>query len=208
MGGSEFRVFLLCYFGHLQFLFFFFFIKIIMSRWSVCIFNQSLFPEVHIVLPPSLIVWVSFSFLFCLQCGRPGFSPWVGKIPWRRKWQPTPVLLPGKSHGQRSLVGYSPWGCRESDMTERLHFHFHTLYNFSCLINSKVRTWECTLLSTLYCSQGLRLQSPKFKPKSSTEQKVPVLGSENMCSHATSQVWKLGQVNHTLWTSVYQSKYR
>ena len=46
----------------------------------------------------------------CLQCGRPGFDPWVGKIHWRRKWQSTPVLLPGKSHGQRSLVGYSPWG--------------------------------------------------------------------------------------------------
>jgi len=39
---------------------------------------------------------------------RPGFSPWVGKIPWRRAWQPTPVFLPGESHGQRSLVGYSP----------------------------------------------------------------------------------------------------
>ena len=60
----------------------------------------------------------------CLQCGRPGFDPWVGKIPWRRKWQSTPVLLPGKSHGQRSLVGYSPWGRKESDTTERLHFHF------------------------------------------------------------------------------------
>ena len=45
---------------------------------------------------------------------------------WRRKWQPTPVLLPGKSHGQRSLVGYSPWGHKESDKTKRLHFHFHT----------------------------------------------------------------------------------
>ena len=45
-------------------------------------------------------------------------------FPWRRKWQPTPVLLPGESHGGRSLVGYSPWGRKESDMTERLHFHF------------------------------------------------------------------------------------
>ena len=43
---------------------------------------------------------------------------------WRRQWQPTPVLLPGKSHGQRSLVGYSPWGREESDMTEQLYFHF------------------------------------------------------------------------------------
>ena len=60
-----------------------------------------------------------------LQYVRPGFEPWVGKIPWRRKGQSTPVLLPGKSHGQRrSLVGYSLWGCKESDMTERLHFHF------------------------------------------------------------------------------------
>ena len=50
-----------------------------------------------------------------------GFDPWVGKIPWRRKWQPTPVFLRGESHGQRSLVGYSPWGRKESD-TERLHF--------------------------------------------------------------------------------------
>ena len=59
-----------------------------------------------------------------LQCRRPGFDPWVGKIPWRRKWQPTSVLLPGKFHGLRSLIGYSLWGCKESDMTEQLHFHF------------------------------------------------------------------------------------
>ena len=49
---------------------------------------------------------------------RPGFYPWVGKIPWGRKWQPTPVLWPGESHGQRSQVGYSPWGRRELDLTE------------------------------------------------------------------------------------------
>ena len=48
---------------------------------------------------------------------RATFSPWVGKIPWRRKWQPTPVFLPGKFHGQRSLAGYSPWGHKESDTT-------------------------------------------------------------------------------------------
>ena len=53
---------------------------------------------------------------------RPGFNPWVGRISWRRKWQPTPLFLPGESHGQRSLVGYSPWGHKELDTTERLHF--------------------------------------------------------------------------------------
>ena len=46
---------------------------------------------------------------------------------WRRQWQPTPVLLPGKSHGRRSLVSYSPWGREELDSTEQLHFHFHAL---------------------------------------------------------------------------------
>ena len=46
------------------------------------------------------------------------FNPWAGRVPWRRAWQPTPVLLPGESYGQRSLVGYSPWGCKESDTTE------------------------------------------------------------------------------------------
>ena len=60
----------------------------------------------------------------CLQCGTPRFDPWLGKIPRRRKWQPTPVLLPGKSRQRRRLVGYSPWGHKELDTTEQLHFHF------------------------------------------------------------------------------------
>ena len=47
-------------------------------------------------------------------------NPWVGNIPWRKEWLPTPVFLPGESHGQRSLVGYSPWGSRELDRTEQL----------------------------------------------------------------------------------------
>ena len=53
----------------------------------------------------------------------PGFDPSLRTIPWRRKWQPTPLFLPGKSLGWRRLVGYSPWGHKESDMTEPLHFH-------------------------------------------------------------------------------------
>ena len=53
-----------------------------------------------------------------------GFHPWVGKIPWSRQWQPTPVLLPGESHGQGSLAGYSPWGHKESDTTEWLSIHW------------------------------------------------------------------------------------
>ena len=48
----------------------------------------------------------------CLQCGRPWFDPWVEEIAWKRKWQPAPVFLPGKSQEWRSLAGYSPWGRR------------------------------------------------------------------------------------------------
>ena len=61
---------------------------------------------------------------------------WVGEIPWRRQWQPTPVLLPGKSHGRRSLVGYSSWGRKESDMTECLPF---TLSVRTCVISGLVK---------------------------------------------------------------------
>ena len=46
------------------------------------------------------------------------FDPWDPKIPWRNMWQPTPVFLPGEPHGQRNLVGYSPWGCKDLDTTE------------------------------------------------------------------------------------------
>ena len=55
-----------------------------------------------------------------LQCRRSKFDPWVVKIPWRREWQPTPVFLPGEFHRRRSLVGYCPRDCKESDMTEQL----------------------------------------------------------------------------------------
>ena len=52
----------------------------------------------------------------CRRCRRHGFDPWVGKVPWRRKWQPSSVFLPGKYYGQKSLVGYSPWGHKELNM--------------------------------------------------------------------------------------------
>ena len=64
------------------------------------------------------------------------------KLMWRRQWQPTPVLLPGKSHGRRSLVGCSPWGHEESDMTERLHFHF----SLSCIGKGNGNPLQCSCL--------------------------------------------------------------
>ena len=64
--------------------------------------------------------WLSNKEPTC-QCRRCRFYPWVRKIPWSRKWLPTPVFLPAKSHGHTSLAGYNPWGCKESNMTEQLH---------------------------------------------------------------------------------------
>ena len=63
------------------------------------------------------------------------FDPWVGKFPWRRKWQPTPIFLPEKSHGQWSLVGYNPQGLKESDMTE----HACTIRNKASVV---IDVWQ------------------------------------------------------------------
>ena len=61
------------------------------------------------------------------KAGDAGSISGLGRVPWRRKWQPTPAFWPGESRGQRSLVGYSPWGCTESDTTDCTHIHAHTL---------------------------------------------------------------------------------
>ena len=67
----------------------------------------------------------------CRRLKRLEFDPWIGKIPWRGTWQPTPVFLPGKSHGQRSLAGHSPWGHKESDTTEHTCIKTYRLcFNF------------------------------------------------------------------------------
>ena len=66
----------------------------------------------------------------CLQCRRPGFNPWVRKMPWRREWLPTTVFLPGESHGQRSLAGYSPWGPRVGHDWVTKHMHIGKISQF------------------------------------------------------------------------------
>ena len=88
--------------------------KVIMATY-VCLSIKNLY---HVLGPPSRHRRKE-SACWC-RCES---NPWIRKIPWSRKWQPTPVLLPGESHGQRSLVGYSPWGCKESDTTEYTHAH-------------------------------------------------------------------------------------
>ena len=83
------------------------------------------------------------------------FNPWVRKILWRMKWQPTPVFLPGKSQGQRSLVNYSPWGCKESDMTKQLHHIFNSTTSLTVNRESSKYTalsvCKCECLVTQSC---------------------------------------------------------
>ena len=85
------------------------------NKASHVIFFFFCFPSVHksSVYTKSITYVVALRIqLQCSGCRRHGFNPWVRKVPWRRIWQPIPVLLPGKSHRQRSLVDYRPWGSR------------------------------------------------------------------------------------------------
>ena len=66
------------------------------------------------------------SLLQCRRRQRCRFASWVRKIPWSRKWQPAPIFLPGKHHVQRSLAGYSPWGCKELGTPKHAHTHTRT----------------------------------------------------------------------------------
>ena len=78
-----------------------------------------------------MLIYLAAQSLSCSTLWHVGCRSNLGPLHWERRrtqWHPTPVLLPGKSHGWRSLVGCSPWGCEESDTTERLHFHFSLSY--------------------------------------------------------------------------------
>ena len=87
-----------------------------------------------------------FSHLLWSTHPYPFICQWTFRVlsclSWRSQWQPTPVLLYGKSHGQRNLVGCSPWGCEESDRTERLHFHF----SLSCIGEGSGNPLQCSCL--------------------------------------------------------------
>ena len=90
----------------------------------------------------SLAFSLAFSGIYSPLLFAPYLIPFLDSVTQRRQWQPIPVLLPGKSHGRRSLVGYSPWGCEESDRTERLHFHF----SLSCIGEGNGNPLQCSCL--------------------------------------------------------------
>ena len=113
---------------------------------------------------------------------------------WRRQWHPTPVLLPGKSHGWRSLVGCSPWGCEESDTTEQLHFHF----SLSCIREGNGNPLQCSCLenprdggawwATIY---GVAQSQTRLKQLSSSSSSSSVGLEKAMAPHSSTLAWKI-----------------
>ena len=104
---------------------------------------------------PGLPWWLRGKEATC-QFRRYGFYLWVRKTPWRRKRQPAPVFLPGKSHRQRSLEGSSPWGCKESDTTEVTE-HACSIFSSLVLLRGCVDSWRnshvsCTDLFSFWCA--------------------------------------------------------
>ena len=118
---------------------------------------------------------------------RCGFDPWVGNTPWRKAWQPTPVFFPGESHGQRNLLGYSPWGFKESD---KLSMHTQwTQYKWSndksrlqnrCLHVLKILIYMCICIEKLErYGMGCHflLQCMKVKSESESLSRVRLLAT-------------------------------
>ena len=97
--------------------------------WKECSINVCIYFGTKVQFQSSVsLLSFCLRFIYCLK--------------WRRQWQPTPVFLLGKSHGWRSLVGCSPWGCRELNTTERLHFHF----SLSCIGEGNGSPLQCSCL--------------------------------------------------------------
>ena len=147
----------------------------------------------------ALPLWWLRWWRICLQCGRPGFLPWVEKIPWRREWQPMPVLRPGEFHGQRSLAGYSPWGHKELAMTEWLtythtHTHTHTyaFFHLCTLVpHPVVHKLVCWVSSSIWITGFLQIPKGRWGP-------LQTLTMDGLWWR--SQERKPQEIHHKTWT--------
>ena len=138
-----------------------------------------------------------------LHCMRPGFDAWVGKIPWRSGWQPIPVFLPGESHGLRSLTGYSPWGHKESDMTEQLTLSLHFL-SLSLPIALYFSLRKCIYQVDLWWLIGISLFPPDSECFESSNGYIPVshaLKNGHRTLVGAEQLFCPRTEGATLWTT-------
>ena len=129
--------------------------------------------------------------VICLQYGRPGFHPWVGKIPWKREWLPTPVFWPGEFHRQRSLAGYSLWGRKGSDTTEQLNWTELTVvvhFFYGCVqqrVLQKYSTWSASLVAQMVKNLPAKQETWVW----SLGQEVPL--EKGMATHSSILAWRI-----------------
>ena len=124
-----------------------------------------------------------------------GFDPWVRQIPWRREWLPTPVFLPGGFHGQRSLVGNSPWDHKKSDTTEQLTV---TLFFFICMMASLNAPHSCVL------SCGWLLATPwMIACQASLSMKFPLQEHWSSCHSLLQGIFQMEGSNANIQSLVY-----
>ena len=142
---------------------FFFSPSLTYHAFILCFSYEILSPRFSIARTTSILLWEERQILFgganiahtlsewlsckesagqCRRQRRCGFDPWFGNIPWRRKWQPTPVFLPEKSHGQRSLAVYSPWDCKKLDTVEQLSTHTPCSVHTPCVFRLLTGWWK------------------------------------------------------------------
>ena len=112
----------------------------------------------------------------CRRCGRNSFGPWAGKVPWRKKWQPTPVFSPGKSHEWRSLVGYSSQGHKESDTAEQLSAQY-MLIDINIVIAKLIVHMSAWIWKKLKTVPGSEVPAQKQPTWEGTESELLMSGS-------------------------------
>ena len=130
-------------------------------QYFLCIYwdNQAILFLILLIRYTGLPWWLRWQRI-CLQCGRPGCDPWVGRIPWQRKRLPTPVFFPGEFHGQRSLAVYSPWYHKQLDTTKHLS-HTHSINWMSVLTLKSLLVWVLSE-SRSFCSSLGHHSIPRF----------------------------------------------
>ena len=153
------------------------------------------------------------------QCRRLRFDPWVKKIPWRMEWLPTPVFLLGELNEQRSLVGYSPWGLKESDMTEGLTLEFFPLWQLALRFSLEKPLPQCANhlelqmawlhpSSKIYYFSSLKTKIGSIEPFTQTSINQDLVSSwpqwlSIRVNHKTSLKW-LYKVTHSLSLTMKQ----
>ena len=120
-------------------------------------------------------------------------NTWVGKIPWRRKWQPTPVFLPGESSGQRSLAGYSSQGRKELDTIENTHIiNYSGFYSYNGIVHSNETAWFFATYNNVDASQNIMVRKKKRQIQQNTYWKISFVkgtrtAKANLCYHKFSE---------------------